>query len=92
MQKQYRKRLRETDVDEAIMKSLQLMDEQREARALQSQSMDEEDHFGQQIAAVLRRLPNRDKALAKLKIQQTQFEFEFPESANIPASPSLYRM
>ena len=53
------------------------MDERREARALQSESMDEEDHFVQQIAAVLQRLPNRDEAMAKLKIQQMLFEFEF---------------
>ena len=41
--------------------------------------MDEEELFGRHITAVLRRFPARQKATAKLKIEQILVDIEFPE-------------
>ena len=49
----------------------------------------EEDHFACQIATILRRLPDRQMALAKIQIQQLLFNFEFSEVDASPP-PSLY--
>ena len=48
----------------------------------QKQVSDEEELFGKHVAAVLRRLPNREKAMAKLQIQQVLTNIEFPPPPN----------
>ena len=50
-------------------------------RAQERQNLDEEDHFGYQIAAVMRRLPIQKRSLAKIKIQQLLHEIEFSEES-----------
>ena len=63
------------DVDEAILKSLKDLEEKR------AQPQDtEEDLFGKQVAVVLKRLHPRQKAMAKLHIQQLLTDIEFPSS------------
>ena len=62
------------DVDEAILKSLKDLEEKR------TQPQDtEEDLFDKQVAVVLNRLHPRQKAMAKLHIQQllTDIEISF---------------
>ena len=50
----------------------------------QREVLDEEDHFACQIATILCRLTDRQRALAKIQIQQLLFNLEFSE---VDASP-----
>ena len=54
-----------------------------------AQRQDEEDElFGRQVGATLRRLSNRQKSQAKLRIQQILMDVEFPdEQANEQYGP-----
>lgn len=65
-------------VDHAILRCLKHFDEK------QPRVLDEEELFGMHIAAVLRRLTNRQKAMARLKIQQVLTDVEFPETSLPP--------
>ena len=40
----------------------------------------EEDYFGRHVAAVLKRLPNRAKAVARLEIDKILLNVEFPDN------------
>lgn len=64
------------EVDSAILKCLKGL-EDKEPRML-----DEEELFGMHIAAVLRRLTNRQKAIARLRIQKVLTDVEFPSLSN----------
>ena len=57
-----------------IISSLKSISEKREQRR-----DDEDELFGRQVAATLRRLTSRQKAQAKLRIQQTLVDVEFPD-------------
>ena len=59
-----------------ILGTLKSFQERR--RGKDQQQCDEEGHFGQQIAATLRRFTPRQKALAKLQIEQVLFSVKFP--------------
>ena len=65
-----RKSIRGDSIDDSILKRLINVQER--------QKQDEDQLFGLQVAATLRRLTNRQKADAKLKIQQVLLEVEFP--------------
>ena len=67
------------DVDELIVESLKSIRERREEkRGRTEEPLDEAGHFGHQVAATLRRFTNRQKAIAKLQIQQVLVSVEFP--------------
>ena len=69
------KKRKTSSMDQAIIKCLKHLDEKQPTRVL-----DEEELFGMHIAAVLRRLTNRQKAMARLKIEQVLTDVEFPDS------------
>jgi hypothetical protein len=60
-------------VDELLVKSLHSLQESKSAKT----DVDEEGHYGEQIAATLHRFTPRQKALAKMKIQRISFYIEF---------------
>ena len=39
----------------------------------------DEDHFGKHVAATLKKLPNRARAMARLRIEEVFINAEFPE-------------
>ena len=63
-------------VDELIVASLNNIQERREKQV--KKEIDEESHFCQQVAATLRRFTTRQKAFAKLQIEQVLVNVEFP--------------
>ena len=81
-----RKKGKGDEVDDVILGTLKSLQERR--RGKDQQQCDEEGHFGQQIAATLRRFTPRQKALAKLQIEQVLFSVEFPpEETFYPPAP-----
>ena len=62
------------DVNEAIVNSLNGLMEIRK----QKQQKDEESLYADHIAAILRRFTPRQKALARVQIDQVLFNIEFP--------------
>ena len=52
-------------------------------------SDDEEELFGRQVAATLRRLTKHQKAIAKMRIHTVLLQVEFPEETLTP-QPHLY--
>ena len=70
-------------MDELLVKSLQSLQENKKAK----RDVDEEGHYGEQIAATLRRFTVRQKALAKMKIQEVLFNVEFNSE---PTPPNSY--
>ena len=79
-----RKGNKDDEVDSAIITSLKGIQErwiQKDAEAdkqARVTHMDEEGHFGNQVAATLRRLTTRQKAITKLQIDQVLVNVEFP--------------
>ena len=65
------------DLEEAMLLHLKERAEERK-RCRQAEDTDD-DHFGRHVAAVLKRLPNRAKAMARLRIKQVLLDSEFPE-------------
>lgn len=70
------KKRKVSGVDHAILKCLKHLDDK------QPRVLDEEELFGMHIAAILRRLTNRQKAMARLRIQQVLTDVEFPETSH----------
>ena len=70
---------------EYIVQSLKSIEDRRAQRQVVSD--DEDVLFGRQIAATLHRLTSRQKAVAKLRIQQVLIDVEFPDE---PPSASRY--
>ena len=73
------------DVDDAIiqtLKSIQERNAQQDEVDKQAQILDEEAHFGNQVAATLCRFTTRQKAIAKLQIDQVLVNVEFPPEPN----------
>ena len=66
------------EVEEMIVKTLKGIEERREQRTMEG----EEELFGRQIAATLRRFTDRQRATAKLLIQQVLTYVEFPEETS----------
>lgn len=69
-----RKRNRNDEIDELLVKSLSSIQEKR----TKEKTDDEEGYFGKHISETLRRFNARQKALAKLQIQQVLLQLEFP--------------
>ena len=61
------------EVDRAILKCLKNLDDKK------TRVLDEEELFGMHIAAILRRLNSKQKAMARLKIHQVLTDIELPE-------------
>ena len=66
-------------VSQAILKSLKILEEtvHEQQRVVE----DEDELFGKQVAMVMRRLTSKQKAMAKLQIQQVFLDVEFPPDA-----------
>ena len=63
------------EFDDALIRHLQEKAEARKKR----QEETEDDHFSRHVAGVLKRLPSRAKAIARLRIEQVLLDVEFPE-------------
>lgn len=61
-------------MDDAILKCLKVLDERKQ------RSLDEEELFGSHIAAILRRFNKKQKAIARLRIQEVLVDVEFPDT------------
>ena len=61
-----KRRIRADEVDELLVKSLNSLQEKK----AKTVTIDEEGHFGQQVTASLRQYTPRQRAIAKLRIQQ----------------------
>ena len=66
------------EVDTMLMKNLKALDHPTVE--------DEEELFGRQVALILRRLPNRQRARVKLNIQAMLVDAEFPEETSLEQS------
>ena len=78
-----RKGCKGDDVDAVIIQSLKGIQErwpQKETQEEERKSLmnDEEGYFGMQVAATLRRLTSRQKAIAKLRIDQILVDVDCP--------------
>jgi hypothetical protein len=64
-----------------ILKSLKALEEtvQEQQKVIE----DEDELFGKQVAMVMRRLTSKQKATAKLRIQQVFLDVEFPPDSNV---------
>ena len=69
------------EVNQAILKSLKVLEEtvQEQQKIVE----DEDELFGKQVAMVMRRLTMKQKATAKLRIQQVFLDVEFPPETDI---------
>lgn len=74
------------EVDEALLKSLAGIQERRIARVEEPKVMDAEGHFGEHVAATLRRFTPQQRAFAKLEIDRVLVNVEFPSTPNHPPS------
>lgn len=63
-------------VESEMIKCIQ---EIKERRATPGRQDTEEDYFGKHVAEVLKRLPNRAKAIARLEIEKILLEAEYPD-------------
>ena len=80
---------KDDEIGECIMQSLKSIEENRRALA-QNQEEDEDQLFGRHIAVTLCRLTSRQKAMAKLRIQQVLIDVEFPEETNVANCNSYF--
>lgn len=62
-------------MDDSVLKRFMSVPDQR--------TQDEEELFVLHVAATLRRFTNRQKAIAKLRIQQVLVEVEFPRHCEV---------
>ena len=74
------------EVEDAFLQHGREKAEEREKR----QEDTDDDHFGWHVAAVLKILPNRAKAIARLKIEQVLMDVEFPELHSLSTPYSNY--
>ena len=70
------------DVEELLVRNLKQLEERR--------GDDEEELFGRTVAATLRRLSQRQRAVAKMRIQTMLLDIEFPEEAYIQSQHTVY--
>ena len=80
------------DVDKAIVESLKTMQDRWSRKDTENSqaTLDEEGHFGHQVAATLRRLTTKQKVIAKLQIDQVLVNVEFPPENPFSPSPNHY--
>ena len=81
-----KRRYRENEVDENILKRLKEIGEAREKRS-RDQRVDNADHFFKQVASTVRCLPLRKQVMAKTQIQQMLYNIEFCEEESVPPQP-----
>ena len=81
-----KKRYRENEVDENILKRQKEIGEAREKRS-RDQRVGDADHFSKQVASTQRRLPFRKQVMAKIRIQQMLYNIEFCEEESVPPQP-----
>lgn len=81
-----KKKSKADEVDELLVKSLHSLQENKKS----TRDLDEEGHYGEQIAATLRRFTVRQKALAKMKIQELLFNIEFDSEHSTPTPAISY--
>ena len=81
-----RRSMKGDDIDEMLINSIKTIQERRQEK--HSRQLNEETHFGLQVAETLRRFSPKQKALAKLQIDQVLFNIEFPpEQPYYPPPP-----
>ena len=68
---------KEKDCDAALLECLSGIESRRQERAKEKE-MDPDTHFAMDIAARLKKLPPRDKAIAKIKLLEVLTAIEFP--------------
>ena len=78
-----KRRYRDNEVDENILKRLKEIEEAREKRS-KHQRVDDADHFSKQVASTLRRLLLCKQVMAKIQIQQMLYNIEFCEESVPP--------
>ena len=71
------------DINLEILKELR-----KEPEAPLKPEFDEDDLFGQRIGATLKKMPEQQKALAKMKIQQVLYEIQYCNVQPVPFYPS----
>ena len=69
-----RKGCNSEDVQDVIISRLREMDERRSKEV----PLDDNHHFALHVAGILRRLGPRQRAMAKVQIEQLLLDFEFP--------------
>ena len=70
-----RKSSRSEDIDELFVRSINMLQEKRKKK----EELDEEGHFAHHAAGTLRRFNSRQKAIAKLRIEQVLVDVEFAQ-------------
>ena len=70
-----RKSSRSKDIDELLVQSINMLQESRKKK----EELDDEGHFAHHVAATLRRFNSRQKAVAKLRIEQVLVDVEFTQ-------------
>lgn len=70
------------DIEELVVRNLKHLEEHR--------GDDEEELFGRTVAATLRRLSQRQRAVAKMRIQTMLLDIEFPEEEYIQPQHTVY--
>ena len=75
---------KDDEIDELLKTELKEIQNRR----IRREPNDSEGYFGQHVAATLRRFNDRQKAIAKLKIEQVLVTVEFPSD---PYAPAFYQ-
>ncbi|KAL5482216.1 hypothetical protein EMCRGX_G022513 [Ephydatia muelleri] len=75
-----KRRAKADQIDELLVKSLTTLQDNKMSK---TEECDEDGNFGQQIAATLRRVTPRQKAIAKLRMQQILVDTEFSEPISL---------
>ena len=75
------------NIDEMLITSIKNLRERQQDK--QKRQLDEETHFGLQVAETLRRFSSKQKALAKLQIDQVLFNVEFPPEQPYYPPPTI---
>ena len=75
------------DNDEMLITSIKNLRERQQDK--QKGQLDEETHFGLQVAETLRRFNSKQRALAKLQIDQVLFNVEFPPKQPYYPPPTI---
>lgn len=81
-----KKKSKADEVDELLVKILHSLQENKKS----TRDLDEEGHYGEQIAATLRRFTVWQKALAKMKIQELLFNIKFDSEHSTPTPAISY--
>ena len=85
------------EADECFVREMTRLDErhadreERRAERLESRStLDEDDIFGQQVAAIFKRINRVQKSRARIQVLQLLESIEFPPTLDDPYPPNRY--